>query len=514
VVRARPDVLRQLVRSEARWIAPSEDLLDRIEAPPRGRLARAVRLLQNHAAPVLMLGLWGVANVALFTAAVLRYQHLGAHPLVQLARGCGACLNLNGALILVPMMRRLLTWVRKVWLGRLIPVDDAIAAHRLVGNAMFGFGVVHTLAHLCNYAFVSPKGFLDQLFVTRAGLTGVILLAVFSVMWFFARQAIRRARRFELFYRTHLLYLAWLALLLGHGPVYWKWAAVPLAGFVLEQILRLHRRAITTRVASAQALRSGVTRIELDRPPGFTHRAGDYLFVRIPAVARHEWHPFTISSAPGSPALTLHVRSLGNWTTAMRVIAELKHATGYPEPLVAHIDGPYGTASSEILASRFAVLIGAGIGVTPFASVLESVMLSAGDGGGRASLRKLHFFWLNRDQYSFEWFAALLAQLEASDRRGLLDIHICMTGGRPHLTAAALHLAREVRHEEGGADIVTGLRTKTAMGSPEWELWLGDIARQHAPEPVDLYFCGPPGLGAAIRPICKRLGMRFRQEHF
>ena len=28
------------------------------------------------------------------------------------------------------------------------------------------------------------------------------------------------------------------------------------------------------------------------------YRAGDYIFVLIPAIAKYEWHPFTISSAP------------------------------------------------------------------------------------------------------------------------------------------------------------------------------------------------------------------------
>ncbi len=515
IVRAHPQVLDQLVRTEARWIAPNEDLLARLERPPRGRAARVSRLLRNHASPVLFLCLWVAANVALFASAVIRYQDLEAHPLVQVARGCGACLNFNGALILVPMMRRLLTWVRKSWLGVLVPVDDAIAFHRLVGNAMLGFAFLHTGAHLANYALVSPSPFLDQLFLTRAGLSGLLLLAVFSIMGFFARQAIRQTRRFELFYRTHLLYLAWLALALVHGPVFWMWASAPIAGFAVEQLLRLRLRGLHTHVVSGQALRSGVTRLELARPKGFAHRPGDYLFIRIPAVAAHEWHPFTISSAPERGNLTLHVRSLGNWTTALRTLIEQRHASGQPEPLIAHIDGPYGTASSEIFASRYAVLIGAGIGVTPFASVLESISLTSADTGDRpTSLRKAYFFWLNRDQYSFEWFASLLARFEGLNRGGLLDIHTCMTGGRPHLTSAALHLAREVRHEMGGTDIVTGLRTKTTMGAPDWETWLATIARRHAPERVDVYFCGPHGLASLLRPLCKRLGMRFRQEHF
>ena len=38
------------------------------------------------------------------------------------------------------------------------------------------------------------------------------------------------------------------------------------------------------------------------------------------------------------------------------------------------IDGPYGTTSREIFDTEHAVLIGSGIGVTPFASILQSVM--------------------------------------------------------------------------------------------------------------------------------------------
>ena len=42
--------------------------------------------------------------------------------------------------------------------------------------------------------------------------------------------------------------------------------------------------------------------------------------------------------------------------------------------LQCHIDGPYGTATREIFETEHAVLIGAGIGVTPMASILQSIM--------------------------------------------------------------------------------------------------------------------------------------------
>jgi predicted ferric reductase/Ca2+-binding EF-hand superfamily protein len=513
-VRARPEVLRQITRSEARWIAPNEDLLGRLDGDEPRPSAIATFVTDRPAAAVALV-LWVLANAALFTLAVIRYAELGAAPPILVARGAGACLNLNGALILVPMMRRLLTWVRTTPLAHVVPVDDAVDAHRLVGFTAFAFGVVHGAAHLVNYAFFTERSFAEQLFLTQAGATGLAVTVVFAVMWLCARDAVRRSGRFELFYFTHLLYLAWFALLLAHGPVFWMWTLVPLAGFVVEQVLRLRRRSARTEVIAGRALRSGVTRLDLRRPPGFRHRAGDYLFLRLPDVARHEWHPFTISSAPEREGLTVHVRSLGNWTAALRRLVEAKHAAGSEAPLVAYVDGPYGTPSAHIFETPYVVLVGAGIGVTPFASVLESLLFRAyGQGASTSQLKKAHFFWLNRDQYSFEWFAALLARLEEVDTSHLLDVNICMTGGRGTITAAGLALAREVAHEAGHEDVVTGLRAKTSMGHPEWDRLLGDIARQHAPARVEVFFCGPRGLAAKLRPVCLAHGMGFHEEKF
>ena len=44
------------------------------------------------------------------------------------------------------------------------------------------------------------------------------------------------------------------------------------------------------------------------------------------------------------------------------------------KPLEIFIDGPYGAPSSHIFRAQHAVLVGTGIGVTPFASILQSIM--------------------------------------------------------------------------------------------------------------------------------------------
>ena len=53
----------------------------------------------------------------------------------------------------------------------------------------------------------------------------------------------------------------------------------------------------------------------ITRPSNFKYKPGDYLFVNIPAVARYEWHPFTISSSPEQRGVIwLHIRVVGTWT--------------------------------------------------------------------------------------------------------------------------------------------------------------------------------------------------------
>ena len=44
------------------------------------------------------------------------------------------------------------------------------------------------------------------------------------------------------------------------------------------------------------------------------------------------------------------------------------------EPLTVFIDGPFGAPTAAYFRAQHAVLIGAGIGVTPFASILQSIM--------------------------------------------------------------------------------------------------------------------------------------------
>ena len=70
-----------------------------------------------------------------------------------------------------------------------------------------------------------------------------------------------------------------------------------------------------------------VTKLVIKRPYSFKHSPGDWLFLRIPAIANYEWHPFTISSAPEErDVLTVHVRGVGQWTNRVYQLFEERKA--------------------------------------------------------------------------------------------------------------------------------------------------------------------------------------------
>lgn len=82
-----------------------------------------------------------------------------------------------------------------------------------------------------------------------------------------------------------------------------------------------------TYISSGILLPSKVTHLVIKRPSHFYFRPGDYVFVNIPAIAKYEWHPFTLSSAPEQEDyMWLHIRGVGEWTNRLYSYFEKEQA--------------------------------------------------------------------------------------------------------------------------------------------------------------------------------------------
>ncbi|HEU0032282.1 MAG TPA: ferric reductase-like transmembrane domain-containing protein [Kofleriaceae bacterium] len=459
---------------------------------PRGEPERAVRdlpdavspsYLVNNAPRLASYAAYALFNVGLFLYAAHRYDGSGA--LVQIARGCGALVNFNAAFCLMPMMRLFISRVRRTKIARFLALEDSIDFHRLAGHTMFGAAIVHTIVYLVLYASRPEHSILEHLASSLASVTGVVLVLIFLVLWVCALERSRKKWRYEAFLTAHALGIPLAAILLVHSPNYWKWFLVGGTCYLLDRAVRFWRMRTPSTIVTARPLPSQVTELAIQRPPGWGHRAGDFVWILVPSVSRLEWHPFTISSPPERPdTFTLHVRTLGDWTERIRS----RTATLAGERVF--FDGPHGAPANDIFHVRVAVLVAAGIGVTPFASILQS-MLARRASGEPFTIERVYFTWINRDHRAFEWFTEMIVDLKRDDATELFDVKLYVT-----------------------APPTGPLPPHTLHGKPDWNHELARIHAAHGSDDVGLFYCGPRALSKELHAHCRELGWQFKEEQF
>ncbi len=185
------------------------------------------------------------------------------------------------------------------------------------------------------------------------------------------------------------------------------------------------------------------------------------------------------------------------------------------------IDGPFGSASEDVFKYEIAVLVGAGIGVTPFASILKSIWYRINYPRQKTRLRKVYFFWVCRDFGSFEWFRSLLMAIEAQDMDSQIEIHTvrvlysclplklkyhCRSLTPPKYLTANIKSddATNIMINDANADkdTITGLRAPTNFGRPNWDAIFKSIRKIHAPAEAGVFFCGPNPLGNQLHVKC------------
>ncbi|MBW0472542.1 hypothetical protein O181_012257 [Austropuccinia psidii MF-1] len=224
---------------------------------------------------------------------------------------------------------------------------------------------------------------------------------------------------------------------------------------------------------------------------GFKYVPGQWIFLQMPEVSQFQWHPFTISSAPDDPYISIHVRQVGDFTRAVgaRLGATTQLTTVLNEPLQSlnreggqntevsqastmrsrnlpsiRIDGPYGAPAQDVFECEVAILIGAGIGVTPYSSILKNIYYMQKKGRLR-SLRKVQFIWLNKNIKAFSWFQTLLQELERiQPDSSFLKMDMYLTGEVDADTLSNVMLNTCA----GSRDALTGLRACTHFGRPRW----------------------------------------------
>ncbi|CAK7315067.1 NADPH oxidase 4 [Vulpes lagopus] len=562
--------------------------------------------LANEGVKHLCLFIWLSLNVLLFWKAFLLYNQGPEYHYLHQMLGLGLCLsrasasvlNLNCSLILLPMCRTLLAYLRG---SQKVPsrrtrrlLDKSRTFHITCGVTICIFSGVHVAAHLVNalnfsvnynedFTELNAARYRDEdprklLFTTVPGLTGVGMVLVLFLMITASTYAIR-VSNYDIFWYTHNLFFVFYMLLMLHVsggllkyqanldthppgciningtryqnihlpnyrsehfhesfpgglskpdeltqnrsvnicmeeprfqanfPQTWLWISGPLCLYCAERLYRCIRSNKPVTIISVISHPSDVMEIRMIKE-NFKARPGQYIILHCPSVSALENHPFTLTMCPTETKATfgVHLKIVGDWTERFRdlllppsnqdsEILPVIQSRKYPK---LYIDGPFGSPFEESLNYEVSLCVAGGIGVTPFASILNTLL----DDWKPYKLRRLYFIWVCRDIQSFRWFADLLCVLHNK----------FWQENRPDYVNIQLYLSQTDGIQKIIGEKYQALNSRLFIGRPRWKLLFDEIAKCNRGKTVGVFCCGPNSISKTLHKLSNRnnsYGTRF-----
>jgi len=488
-----------------------------------------------------------------------------------IARAAALVLHIDVIFILLPVCRNFVSVMRRTPLGTVIPFDKNLTLHKATAWAILAGSIIHTLAHIVNLYRLTMADqsatttrervvfFITANFIIGPLITGWIMLIFLSIMVYYAVEKRRRVKNggFEKFWYSHHLFIPFFVLWQFHGMfcmikpdrppfcsfntigVFWRYWIVGGIIWIYERILREVRSRHVTYISKVVQHPSGVMEVQIKKEKTTT-RAGQYIFINCPEISYFQWHPFTLTSAPEEDYISVHIRVEGDFTTAFAAALGCDFSKGKDKDKGAAaggkvigtntnpplnrtlprvmVDGPFGTSSEEFLNFETVLLVGAGIGVTPFASILKSIWyrMNNFNQSKPTRLSKVYFTWVIRDFGTAEWFHSLLHAIEEQDTQNRIEITIYLTAKIKEDDMNNI-IVQDVGAEK---DAITSLRAPTHFGRPNWGKIFGSIAEKHPESDVGVFFCGPPPIARDLHITSnkysdpKRTRFFFGKENF
>ncbi|XP_024019133.1 putative respiratory burst oxidase homolog protein H [Morus notabilis] len=607
-------LLRGMVNSEENTkLSKKTQTLTKAMIPRRYRtpfsrfLSTTEELLHENWKRIWVVTLWMTINLVLFVSKYYQYKNRAAYQIMGrclcFAKGAAETLKFNMALILLPVCRRTLTKLRSSFLGRVVPLDDNINFHKLIALAIATGTFVHVVMHLtCDFprmiscpkdefaeiigrSFNYEQPTYFQLLRSVLGVTGILMIILMAFSFTLALHSFRRSviklpwpfhhlAGFNSFwYAHHLLALVYILLVI-HGyflfltndwtkKTTWMYIMVPVLFYATERTYSLINESNhCVDIKKAVIYTGNVLALYMSKPPGFKYKSGMYLFVKCPDISSFEWHPFSITSAPGDDYLSVHIRTLGDWTTELKnrfalacqpentqsrrgnlvrmetkAISDYEYQGGsaeswYPRIL---IKGPYGAPAQNFKKYDILLLIGLAIGATPFISIIKDLLnnikpndsesgstSSSSSELNRRGPKRAYFYWVTREQGSFEWFKGVMDDIAEYDHDNIIEMHNYLTSvyEEGDARSALIAMVQKLQHAKNGVDCVSESRIRTHFARPNWRKVFSQMASTHQSSRIGVFYCGSATLSKPLKKLCQEFSLNsstrfhFHKENF
>jgi hypothetical protein len=291
------------------------------------------------------------------------------------------------------MSRYFSTWLRRSYhISRFFNWDLSQEFHIRISCVALLLATLHAIGHLAG-SFVHgsdpkhedavaaalgpdmvPRPYIDYV-RSLPGFTGITALGLFWILFLLSMPQVRKWN-YEIFQLGHLLMFPIIGLMMAHGtaallqwPMFGYFLAFPTLLVLVERVVRVslgfHRIKATMKVLDKETVE--ITAV-IPSERLWKYKAGQYIFLQVPAISFFQWHPFTVSFCRGNKMM-LHIKTDGNWTAKLR---ELGGESGESEIEVG-INGPFGAPAQRFYDFNHSIIIGAGIGVTPFSGILADL---------------------------------------------------------------------------------------------------------------------------------------------
>ncbi|CAL5214305.1 unnamed protein product [Lathyrus oleraceus] len=165
---------------------------------------------------------------------------------------------------------------------------------------------------------------------------------------------------------------------------------------------------------------------------------------------------------------------------------------GQPKLLV---DGPYGAPAQDYQNFDELLLIGLGIGATPFISILRDLLsdtrtideqtdsntettksdesfnsftssnVTPGRHKRSQRITNAFFYWVTGEPGSFEWFKGVMDEVAAMDHKGLIELHNYLTSVYEEGDARStlITMIQALNHAKHGVDILSGTQVRSSI---------------------------------------------------
>ncbi|KXS98697.1 hypothetical protein AC578_1255 [Pseudocercospora eumusae] len=294
------------------------------------------------------------------------------------------------AFMLLSMSRHLSTFLRRsYYLSRFINWDYCQKFHIIMSCFGLLFATLHAIGHLTGSFLIGSQPSRQEALAaylgvptpmpyvafvrTLPGWSGIVALGLYWMLSSLSMPVVRKWS-YEVFQLGHLLMFPMIGLLCAHGtnrllqyPMFGFWIAAPFCLVLFERLERLGRGFVRIE-AEAKVMHEDAVVITCKRPSGkwWQYSAGQYVLLQVPEISFFQWHPFTISSCRGDE-LSLHIKVGGDWTEKLRDLV-LKQGN-----IKVGLDGPFGAPAQRFYDYDYSIIVGGGIGITPFSAILTDL---------------------------------------------------------------------------------------------------------------------------------------------